>query len=362
MIDNAVRAMPPEYASSSSGISAKLKARRDGLRGAADRYYGELWSVADIHGTDADDQATVIRSGDGIVDVRIQSGNNLYFVRRFVLADTKGIRIYLHGGNDRATVEGNVQRSIPVRIIGGNGTNTFADLSTVRGRRNPTKFYDAGTVENVKYAKDTIDEKVNLDDAFNHSFNRRPWIRAYGKLSPPQKDRGASNRPVLAIHSQRRLGYYPEVGLAHTSYGFRKVPYSSMTEADVAYSEASGRWRVRSAFDKRFEESDIHVPVTAHMSQFEVVQFHGFGNNTIDPLRDPLFDVRQRQWQFRPAIGKLVQSGERCLARTDCPLHDHRQHSDPLHRAAAAVRVRAIWPGGTSAQDAPRQPLRTRTR
>jgi hypothetical protein len=304
VIDNAMRALPPEYASISPRLAAKLKARRDGLRDAADRYYHELWRVADIHGTDADDQATVVRSGEGIVDVRLQSGNGApYFSRRFDLSETKEIRIYLHGGDDRATVEGNVRRSIPVRIIGGNGTNTFVDLSTVGGKRNPTQFYDAGTVQDVKYARDTVDEKINIDNALNHSFNRRPWVRAYGKLIPPLMDNGTKLSPVLGLHSQRLLGIYPVIGLARYSYGFRTVPYSSLAEADVAYSAASNRFRIRSMLDKRFEGTDVHTPVTADMSQFEVVQFHGFGNDVPD-LRGKLYDVRERQWEVRPAIGR----------------------------------------------------------
>ena len=304
VIDNAIRTLPPEYASISPRLAAKLKARRDGLRGVADLYYGELWKIADIHGTDADDEATVVRSGDGIVDVRIQSGSDApYFSRRFYASETKQIRIYLHGGNDRATVEGNVGSSIPIRIIGGNGDNVFVDNSTVGGKRNPTRFYDVGNIDNVMYARDTVDEKINIDNAFNHYFNRRPWQRAYGTLIPPQKDRGASLNPVLGIHSQRLLGIYPSIGVSRTQYGFRKVPYSSMSEADLAYSLSSHRLRIRSAFDKRFEESDTHIPVTAHMSQFEVVQFHGFGNDVAD-LRGPLYDVRQRQWEFNPGIGR----------------------------------------------------------
>jgi hypothetical protein len=304
VIDNAMRALPPEYASISPRLAVKLKARRDGLRGAADRYYHELWRVADIHGTDADDQATVVRSGEGLVDVRIQSGNSApYFSRRFDLAETKEIRIYLHGGDDRATVEGNVQRSIPVRIIGGNGTNTFVDVSTVGGKRNPTRFYDAGTVTDVKYAPDTVDEKINIDNALNHSFNRRPWVRAYGKLLPPLTDNGTSVRPVLGIHSQRGLGIYPVIGLARYSYGFRTVPYSSLAEADVAYSAATNRFRIRGNLDKRFAGTDVHLPVTAHMSQVEVVYFKGFGNDLPD-LRGSLYDVRERQWELNPGIGK----------------------------------------------------------
>lgn len=306
VIEHAVQAMPPEYASNSREIASTLKARRDGLRGAAKRYYQELWRVADIHGTDADDEATVVRSGDGIVDVRIQSGKGArYFSRRFDLGETKEIRIYLHGGNDRATVEGGVQRSIPVRIIGGNGTNTFVDLSTVGGKRNPTRLYDVGTMQDAKYAKDTVDEKKNIDDAFNHSFNRRPWVPAYGTLIPPLRDHGSAFRPVAGLHSQRGLGIYPVIGLARYRYGFRTVPYSSMMGADLSYSTGSGRVRIRSALDKRFEGSDVHVPVTAAMSQFEVVQFHGFGNDVPD-LRGRFYDVRQRQWQFNPAVGRSL--------------------------------------------------------
>ena len=285
-------------------MASKLKVRRDGLRGEADRYYDAIWKVADIHGTDADDQATVVRSGEGIVDVSIQSGSKPpYFSRRFVASETREIRIYLHGGNDRATVEGNVRRSIPVRIIGGNGDNTLVDNSTVGGNRNPTRFYDAGNVQNVKYARDTVDEKINIDDAFNHYFNRRPWERAYGTLIPPQRDRGSSLKPSVGLHSQRLLGIYPSVGLTRTLYGFRTVPYSIMTEADLAYSFASQRMRLRGLLDKRFAESDTHIPVSAHVSQFEVVQFHGFGNDVAD-LRGKVYDVRQRQWEINPGIGR----------------------------------------------------------
>jgi hypothetical protein len=76
-----------------------------------------------------------------------------------------------------------------------------------------------------------------------------------------------------------------------------------MTEADLAYSFASQRLRLRGLLDKRFAESDTHIPVSAHMSQFEVVQFHGFGNDVAD-LRGKLYDVRQRQWEINPGIGR----------------------------------------------------------
>lgn len=303
VIDNAVAAMPAEYARYSTGIAAKLKARRNGLRAAAGRYYAELWSVADVHGTDADDLLTVTRSGDGMVDVILQSGNTApYFARRFYAGETKEIRIYLHGGDDQALITGHAKRSIPVRVIGGNGNNTIRDISTVGGRASPTRIYDQGPVSNVKYARDTVDEKANFNMAFNHYFNRRPWVRAYGTLIPPIKDRGGSMRPSFAIRSQRSLGIYPVIGVTRYKNDFRTVPYSMKQQADFAYA-TSGRIRIRAGIDKRFEGSDTHIPVTGHFSQFEVVQFRGFGNDVPDS-KSVFYGVRQKQWQFYPGIGR----------------------------------------------------------
>jgi len=305
VIETAVAQMPPEYRGRSRSLAAALKARRNGLRGAADRYYQELWKVADIHGSDADDHATVTRLADGSVQIDISSGKTRYFSRRFVPSETEEIRLYLHGGNDEATVDGAVSHSIPLRIIGGNGTNTLIDRSTVGGKRNPTRLYDNGTVSTVKYAKDTVDERNNLDMAFNHSFNRRPWLSAYGKTIPPLEDHGTSIAPYALIHSNRSLGIYPEVGATRYTYGFRKYPYSTATEGDVSYSPSSNRWRVRGNFDKRFEETDWHAGGTAAMSQLEIVDFHGFGNDVAD-LQGDFYDVHVTQVGFRPAIGYAV--------------------------------------------------------
>lgn len=301
VIDAGVRLMPSEYSASFPEISRKLKVRRDGLPSLARRYYDVIAAVADIHGTDADEWATVFRSGDGFVDVGIQSGDRApHFRRRFDARETSEIRLYMHGGNDIAIVRGDVRHSIPVRIIGGNGTNRLIDSSQVGGRRNPTHLYESGTVRGVRYDGDSADKREIPESQLR--FNRRPWALAYGDLVPPQLDRGTSIRPVGSIGSGHGLGIVPRIGLARYKYGFRRVPYSSMMMADVAYSTAIRGFDIGLGYDKRFESSSFHLPVTAGMSQLEVVEFRGFGNDVPD-LSGSFFDVRQRQWSFRPALG-----------------------------------------------------------
>src|SRR5207237_1598613 len=65
VIDNAVAAMPPEYATGSRRIAATLKARRNGLPGAAARYSTKQRTVAAVQANGADDELHVTPEADG---------------------------------------------------------------------------------------------------------------------------------------------------------------------------------------------------------------------------------------------------------------------------------------------------------
>ena len=301
VIERAVNRLPREYAPSFAEISGKLKTRRDSLPSLAARYYDVIAAAADIHGTDGDEWATVLRSGDGSVDVGIQSGNRApHFRRRFDAGQTREIRLYLHGGNDVAIVRGNVAHSIPVRIIGGSGTNTLLDSSRVGGRTAPTYLYDAGTVRSARYDGDSADKREI--DVANLPFDRRPWAPAYGELAPAQKDYGTQLRPVGNIGSGHGLGLVTRIGIARYTYGFRRVPYATMTMADVAYSTGIRGFDIALGYDRRLESSSFHIPVSARMTQLEVVEFRGLGND-VPEIEVSFDDVRQRQWSFRPGLG-----------------------------------------------------------
>ena len=302
VIDSAMRSMPHEYAPSSRALGEKVKARRDRLRAAADHYYDVLSRVVDIHATDSADKATVVRAADGVVDVEIRFADHPpWFKRRFLASETSEIRLYLHGGDDNAIVTGNVRSSIPVRIIGGNGNNTIVDQSVVGGTRNPTRLYDVGSVTDNVYKPDSADIKANVDNALNHSFNRRPWLHHYGTLVPPQRDYGASVKPFAGLRTGRNLGVIAKLGATRYRYGFRDVPYASMTSILLGLS-TTGRFLVTLGADKRFEGSDVHIPAEAGVTQMEQVEFRGFGNDVPD-LRGKPYEVKQTQFGFRPAIG-----------------------------------------------------------
>ncbi len=310
VIDRTIASMPREYAAGSRDLNRILRLRRDGLPAAAMKYYAELFAVADVHGTDAADRASVMRRANGSVDVTLQSGTDApWFQRHYDPSDTQEIRIYLHDGDDTALVTGTADESIKVRILGGNGNNSLADESVVGGERGETVLYDVGNVTNVVYARDTAKERTSFVDALNSYYNRRPQVHGNGTLNlPNQNDHGASIQPVFGLKTGHGLGLVPKIGVARYTYGFRKIPYASMMQLDVARSTATHGYRANLFGDKRYESSDFHASAAASVSQLEVIQFRGFGNQVPDD-DNPFYDVKQTQWQFRPAAGFLFAPG-----------------------------------------------------
>lgn len=309
LIDRVIAAFPREYAARSSDLAAKLRYRRDHLPEAALEYFTQLSVVAEVHATDASDIATVTRNPDGSVDVTLQSETNApWFKRHYDPRDTREVRIYLHEGDDRATVTGSAPTSIPVRLVGGNGTNTLIDQSLIGGQANATRFYDEGTVNDVKYGRDVVLEKSSYVDALNEYYNRRPLVHAYGRNVFPGRDYGSKIKPIVGLKTGHGLGLVPKVGVARYAYGFRKEPYANMIQADVGFATGTRGWLANLIGDRRFASSDVHVGFAGRLSQIEVIQFRGLGND-VEEDDDPFFDVNQTQWSFRPTAGFTFAPG-----------------------------------------------------
>ena len=286
VIDRAVRAMPPEYLALTPGVAATLKARRDRIPEQADRFYRYLAGVADLHATDAADRATITLVDDRFVDLELRSERGApYLRRRFDALETGEVRLYLHGGDDRATVRGTTPPAVPVRVIGGNGANQLSDSSSFPGA---VRFYENGSVTGIEYGEDPL-------------FNRRPLVDLWGHVQEPGKDRGGKFSPIVGLSATGDLGVVPRLGINLVKYGFRTWPYASRTALIGEYATGVEAFRVTGLMDRRREESSLHLTALARMSEIEIVNFRGFGNDTPDgPLA--FFEARQRQWLFHPAV------------------------------------------------------------
>jgi hypothetical protein len=228
----------------------------------------------------------------GVVDVAVQSNSATpYYHRRFDPRGTKEVRVYLHNGDDTAVVRGDVTSNVKVRVIGGNGTNTLADSSTWQAAR--ARLHDAGTVSGYWYGPDSSRDTL---------FNRRPWVRDTGVVRPPSQDYGSGFKPVVGFGTGG-LGLVPRVGVRWMRYGFRQEPYATMLGLDAEYATGVPGFRFSLLGDQRLESSSVHFTALGRMSDFELVNFYGFGNETPGgEEQQNRFRIDQRQWLLRPAV------------------------------------------------------------
>jgi hypothetical protein len=126
VIDSAVAQMPRAFRRiDGMRMAHALKSRRDQLGDAARRFYLLLAQEVAVNGTDAAERVAVERFSDGSVEVALSPTaaglrNTAFFRRRFSPGETAEVRVYLHGGDDRALVVGDGS-GITLRIIGGAG-------------------------------------------------------------------------------------------------------------------------------------------------------------------------------------------------------------------------------------------------
>ncbi|HEU4455150.1 MAG TPA: BamA/TamA family outer membrane protein, partial [Longimicrobium sp.] len=292
VIDRAVRRLPPEYHSrSGEEMAAALRTRRDALPEFARWYYEQHAREVDIHSTDEAERAEVVRLADGGVEVIVRSpddeGGQPYYRRRFAPEETREVRLFLHGGDDQSVVRGtSPESSILVRLIGGGGDDRYADESSAYGGRRTVFHDDRGDNQFQPGGEAKVDE--------------REWeLPARTVLignAPPPRDWGRSASLLAPWGSwQPNVGPVLGFGPTWTRYGFRRYPHARMISLRALWAPMEGGYGAEAMADFRHTNRPSRVALMARASNFEVVRFHGFGNDTPeDPDRDR-FEVSQTQ-------------------------------------------------------------------
>lgn len=320
VIDAAVLRMPQPYYTKNSSLSATLKARRARLPQLANAAYARLNEHADIHASDAKDRAIILQQPGGFVNVRLETEKGVpVFTRRYNAGETKEIRVYLHDGDDVAVVRGNV-RSIPVRVIGGNGNNALSDSTGVRGA---ARLYNVGATKNAKYGKDTL-------------FNRQHWEEEEGEPTPPALDRGTKISFGAGISQGRGLGLTPSLSATRTVLGFEKRPHASQLALKATYAFKVHDWRFVAEADRRLEGSPLHFKALGSASWLEMLNYHGLGNTSPDSgVDNTFFRTRQRLLTFAPSVAlALGQKSDLSLG----PIVQHSLMDDNVGRFVATTQ------------------------
>lgn len=274
VIARAARQMPVEWQPlGADDLAAALRWRRDHLEEAASALYARLASDVDVRGTDEDDRAEVLRNPDGTVDVTLAEGDGgaPYFRRRFRPGETREVRVYLHGGDDRAVIRGQAPRSIQVRLIGGGGDDVLAD-SSLGGRGGMSVLHDdRGDNVLVPGREGRVDTRAWEADSVRGLFGNQP----------PAQDWGADFNPVQPWGAWvSNVGPVVGVGPVWTRYGFRRQPYARQVGVRALYAPLENGVGVEGHADFVRTGRPSGLRLSAGARTFEVVRFHGFGNDS----------------------------------------------------------------------------------
>ncbi|NML19661.1 BamA/TamA family outer membrane protein [Pseudoflavitalea sp. G-6-1-2] len=272
LIDAALSLQPKEILHQSAPkIAATLKERRKYLKDEALQYYRFLAKAVDVPGSDKRELFDITRNTDGSVKVVInkinkegEAGKKLYS-RTFKHGETKEIRLYGLGGEDKFVLHGDGRKSILVRIIGGLGKDTVEN-SAIHASGSKTRIYDLKSEGNVVTGEGREMKKFSSDPAVNN-FDRKNF--RYNILMP-----------VLSAAFNPDDGVYLGAGFKYTGNSFRRTP-AVIHKLVVNHSLATNAFNIRYSSDFRrvIGKSDIFVFANLNAPD-NVTNFFGLGNET----------------------------------------------------------------------------------
>ncbi|HJS57348.1 MAG TPA: hypothetical protein VKA01_04525 [Vicinamibacteria bacterium] len=289
-IDEAVRRLPPPwYAKRGAQLARDLKKRRDLLAEVAEAYYRDLSLRPDVHGTDQADVVRVEHGADGSLALALALANapdRPYFRRRFLAGETKEVRLYLHGGDDRFTSQGRRKGGPTLRVAVGGGNDRLDDAG------GGTKFYDVASSDTVQKGSGT-------------SVSTSEWTPVFQKPETPwlaRKDFGTLTTTQPLIWWEPDPGVVIAGSLSHYRYGFRKQPYSSMHTFGLEYKTKRTAFRAYYNGDFRWSKPGFYNSVELWSDGAKNYNFYGFGNETSSEGTDEFFKARQELFYAFPSL------------------------------------------------------------
>jgi hypothetical protein len=323
VIERAARLMPPEwYAIDGPRLVRALKSRRDALPRIAEKLYLHLADRADVFLTDAAEIVEARRQESGDLEltatVAIDPRPEPHFHRVFHEGETKEIRLYALGGDDRVIITGG-KGPIRLRVIGGVGNDVLDDSqgggSRLSDDRGANKVIEGpGTSEDDRVYKPPPPPK------------NAPWV--------PPRDFGSEiwNVPWLGWSSD--LGLFLGWGFEKQSYRFRKNPFGTgqTVRAGWAFGESTGRADYRGLYHK--ENNRDLFGLAAYVSGIETLRFYGFGNDTPNNGDNDFYKAKEAQFLLYPTYIWALAKGVGLSLGPVIRYSDNKQGQDTFVESA----------------------------
>jgi hypothetical protein len=274
LIKSSVKRMPDTiYKLSGAEIIGKMIARRNILDKQAMEYYRFISKQVEIPASDKTDKFTISNEAGGNLTVTVNkikkdgSIDQLTYQRTFKPDVTQEVRLYGFAGDDQFTVTGTNPSPVTVRMIGGDGVDSFYIDKNLRNRsklyvydrsNEPNKLPSSADAK-IRTSKDTA---VNQYDKKSFKFDRF--------------------EPIILANYSPDLGISLIAGLSWEKHGFRKEPYAFRDEFLVNYNlgRQSFMLTYTAYWKKAIGNNDLGINVRS-LGPHNLSNFFGIGNNTV---------------------------------------------------------------------------------
>ncbi|MBP6588982.1 MAG: BamA/TamA family outer membrane protein [Chitinophagaceae bacterium] len=270
VIERAIAQQPAEIRDMNGPkIIQTLKDRRNFIVADVMTYYRFLTEIVSVTGSDKTEQYKLTRNDDGSLLLEVykitKEGaiSTKMYERKFEPLQTKEVRIYGFGGDDKFTISGTNDK-IKVRMIGGDGADQFENTS----KEDDVLVYDRTDGGNTltgpfrrKLRNDTI---VN---SFERIYYKYPFQSVFGTL-----------------------GFTPDDGLfigptfKYIRHGFRKSPYKSLHQFKGLFAFSTKALRI--TYNNEFigvlgRRTDLTTEIDYRGPNNFTTNFFGYGMNSV---------------------------------------------------------------------------------
>jgi hypothetical protein len=297
VIGGAVATLPASYRELiGDDLTGALIHRRDGLLDLARDFYELLAEEVDVYASDDEDVAVVDLLHEDSLRVRLfpmdEDGGPSgapFFDRTFRTADTREVRIFLLGDDDRAIVQGEANPGIKVRVVGGGSDDQLEDRSVGGGKR--IYFYDHRGDNSFEPGEGTRVEEARYTEP----------EQSEDAIAPP-RDWGRRWLPIPRLRIDSESGVIVGLSGVRTRYGFRQYPFLSRLELTGAIGSTTGGLFLAADYDFPVYRQSIRGSVTGIWNGVEAVDFFGFGNETENVEDDDVYRARQAKGEVRATL------------------------------------------------------------
>ncbi|HEX2684496.1 MAG TPA: ShlB/FhaC/HecB family hemolysin secretion/activation protein, partial [Ferruginibacter sp.] len=295
VIESSVKQMPAEtFPISGNEIIAKLKSRRDHLEEYARTYYLFLAKEIDVTGSMKREQFEVKRSGDGSTTVSIYKINKEgelkdkpIYSRVFYKHETKEIRLYGLGAEDKYEISGNAPNAITVRLIGGPDKDEYHDVSVVSGSSKETHIYD------------------NPGNSIGGSRETRTHLETGKVINTYQYDEFTYDKkgfkPSFFYSNEDHIYVGLKYGIKN--FKWRKRPFGSSQNLYLRYSITEKGFSA--GYDGKFIEAvgKWDLDLNVNFDQVRWYNYYGLGNETEQLKTNDRLQHRLRTQEFITMAG-----------------------------------------------------------